>query len=63
MLFNSIRLAKIDNFDTILYMYVVVLLVFDQISYRPGEGRLRQNVVSTKLISTKRHPLDTIENH
>ena len=61
-LFNSKRLAKIDNFDTILYMYVVVLLVFDRISYRPGEGRMRPNVVSTKLISKKRHPLDTIEN-
>ena len=28
-LFNSKRSAKIDSFDTILYMYVAVLLVFD----------------------------------
>ena len=62
-LFNSKRLAKIDSFDTILYMYVAVLLVFDRISYGPGEGRIRPNVVSTKLISTKRHSLDVIENH
>ena len=52
----------IDNFDTCLYMYVAVLLVFDRISYRPGEGRMRPNVVSTKLISTKRRPPDVIEN-
>ena len=30
----------IDNVDTVVYMYVVVLLVFDRISYRPGEGRM-----------------------
>ena len=62
-LFNSKRLVKIDSFDTILYMYVAVLLVFDRISYGPGEGRMRPNVVKTKLISTKRNPLDVIENH
>ena len=45
MLFNSKRLAKIDSFDTILYMYVAVFLVFDRISYGPGEGRMRPNVV------------------
>ena len=44
-LFNSKRLAKINSFDTILYMYVAVLLVFDRISYGPGEGRMRPNVV------------------
>ena len=27
-----------------------------------GEGRMRLNVVSTKLISTKRRPLDVNEN-
>ena len=43
-------------------MYVAVLLVFDRISYRPGEGRMRPSIVSTKLISTKRRPLDVIEN-
>ena len=43
-------------------MYVAVLLVFDQIWYQPGEGRMRPNIVSTKLISTKRRPLDVIEN-
>ena len=47
----------IDNSDTVLYIYVAVLLVFDRISYRPSE-----NVVSTKFISTKRRPLDVIEN-
>ena len=62
-LLNSKWLAKIDNFDTILYMYVSVLLVFDRILYRPGEGRMRPNVVSTKLISPKWHQLDVIENH
>ena len=62
-LFNSKRLAKIDSFDTILYMYVAVLLVFERISYGPGEGRMRPNVVQTKLVSTKRNPLDVIENH
>ena len=61
-LFNSKRLAKIDSFDTILFMYVAVLLVFERISYGPGEG-MRPNVVQTKLISTKRNPLDVIENH
>ena len=60
---NSKRLAKIDSFDTILYMYVAVLLVFDRISYGPGEGCMEPNVVETKLISTKRNPLDVIENH
>ena len=59
-LFNLKRLAKIDSFDTILYMHVAVLLVFARISYGPGEGRMRPNVVS---LSTKRHPLDVIENH
>ena len=49
----------IGNIDTILYMYVAVLLVFDRISYRPGGGRMRPNVVSTKL---KRRSLDKIEN-
>ena len=43
-------------------MHVAVLLVFDRISYRPGDGRMRPNVVWTKLISTKRRPLDVIEN-
>ena len=52
----------IDNFDTVLYMYVAILLVFDRISDLTGEGRMRLNVVSTKLISTKRRPLDVIEN-
>ena len=69
-LFNSKRLANeprqlltiIDNFDMVLYMYVAVLLVFDRISYRPGKGRMQPNVVSTKLNSTKRRPLDVIEN-
>ena len=69
-LFNSKRLANeprqlltiIDNFDMVLYMYVAVLLVFDRISYRPGEGHMRPNVVSTKLNSTKRRPLDVTEN-
>ena len=40
----------IDIFDTVLFMYVAVLLVFDRILYRPGEGRMRPNGVSTKLI-------------
>ena len=62
-LFNSKRLAKIDSFDTILYMYVAVLLVFDRISYGPGEGHMRPNVVKNNLISMKRNPLDVIENH
>ena len=67
MLFDSKRLAKeprqlLKIFDTVLYMYIDVLLVIDRISYRPGEGRMRPNVVSTKLISTKRRPLDVIEN-
>ena len=52
----------IENIDTILYMYVAVLLVFDRISYRTGEGRMRPNVVSTKLIATKQRSLDEIEN-
>ena len=52
----------IDNFYTVLYMYVDVLLVFDRISYRPGEGRMRPNVGSTKLISMKRRSLEVIEN-
>ena len=43
-------------------MYVAVLLVFDRILYQPGEGRVRPNVVSTELISTKRRSLDIIEN-
>ena len=49
----------------LVFKYVVVLLVFDRIPYRPSEGRMRPNVVSTnsKLISTKRRPLDVIENH
>ena len=58
---NSKRLAEIDSFDTILYMYVAVLLVFDRISYGTGEGLMRPNVVKTKLIST--NPLGVIENH
>ena len=47
MLFNSKRLAKIDSFDTILYMYVALLLVFDRISYGPGEGRMRLRIESS----------------
>ena len=67
-LFDSKRLAKEPrqlltiSTQFFMYMYVAVLLVFDRISYRPGEGRMRLNVVSTKLISTKRRPLDVIEN-
>ena len=61
-LFNSNRIAKepcqLLTISTVLYMYVAVLLVFDRISYRPGEGGMRPNVVSTKLISTKRRALD-----
>ena len=44
-LFNSKRLTKIDSFDTILYLHVAVLLVFDRILYGPGEGRMRPNIV------------------
>ena len=40
-------------------MYVAVLLVFDRILYRPREGRIQPNVVSTTL---KRRSLDKIEN-
>ena len=62
LVLNKRTLSTIDNFDKVLYMYVAVLLVFDRISYRPGEGRMRPNNVSTKLISTKRCSLDVIEN-
>ena len=39
-LFNSKRLAKINSFDTILYMYVAVLLVFDRISLIKLDNRI-----------------------
>ena len=54
-LFNSKRLAKIDSFDTILYMYVailLVLLVFDRISLIKLDNRISYYRVS--LINLKK---------
>ena len=51
-LFNSKRLAKIDSFDTILYMYVAVLLVFDRISLIKLDNKLSYYRVS--LINLKK---------
>ena len=66
-LFDSKRLPEEPHqLLTILTQFCTCMLLYcsysTEKSYRPGEGRMRLYVVSTKLISTKRRPLDIIEN-
>ena len=63
-LFNSKRLAKIDSFDTILYMFVavlLVLLVFDRISLIKLDNRIsyyRVSLINLKKKQEKKHKAD-----